>query len=364
MTPLEDTLRQVSEAASWDERVQAIRRIPERHGQQEHHAIYAAIADALYRADLSPQIAFVPWRPEYEFEPFESAYHRAQELTAGFVEVSAASLAEALKRSPETLLVFRTIIGYTPKELAVASSKVATLLGSATLSEQRVKTIESGSECSASEATVCAETIHRLVTGELWGQAPPGFRGKLDKLDTRRGWASVRETATSGVPYSAFLHQRRVGGSFRQLLDATSSQRGDLLEAPVEELLHEARVPYLRTGSSNPQEIAQRFQLTVRPAPDFVIFEEPNSLKALIECKQTNDGGTARDKAARYANLRREATRLGGVALFAVLDGLGWERLNDALGPVVRDCDGRVFTLRTLPRMLEVQPFPDLMRRT
>ncbi len=81
----------------------------------------------------------------------------------------------------------------------------------------------------------------------------------------------------------------------------------------------------------------------------------------MIECKQANDGGTARDKAARYRSLRTESIRLGGIPLFAVLDGLGWARINDALGPVVRDSDGRVFTLETLPEMLTVQPFPELV---
>jgi hypothetical protein len=33
----------------------------------------------------------------------------------------------------------------------------------------------------------------------------------------------------------------------------------------------------------------------------------------------------------------------------AVLDGLGWRRTNDALGPVVRAPDGRVVTLGTRP---------------
>lgn len=73
-----------------------------------------------------------------------------------------------------------------------------------------------------------------------------------------------------------------------------------------------------------------------------------------------NDGGTARDKALRFARLREESVRLGGVPLLAVLSGLGWERVNDTLGPVVRDCDGRVFTLANLPEMLTVQPLPAL----
>ncbi len=361
MSVIKETIGRITRSSSWDERVQAIRRIPELHGQQEQQAVYASIAEALYRSELSPQIAFVSWRSEYELDSFASAYRRAFELTSSFARVNPENLAEALQEAPECLQVFRTIVGYTPGEFAVATAEVAGDLGAKALSGQRIKTIESGSRCSESEARVCATTVHRLISGELWGQAPPGFRSKLDKYDTMKGWDSVRALAADGVPYEAYLHQRRVGGSFRQLLDATSSRRGDLLETPLASLLTDAGVPYLQTGSSNQSEIAKRFNLTVRPAPDFVIFEPPGNLKAMVECKQTNDGGTARDKAARFAKLREEAIRLGGVALFAVLDGLGWQRLNDALGPVVRDCDGRVFTLRTLSQLLEVQPLPNLM---
>jgi hypothetical protein len=39
---------------------------------------------------------------------------------------------------------------------------------------------------------------------------------------------------------------------------------------------------------------------------------------------------------------------------------MGWARVNDTLGPVIRDTDGRVFTLATLPQMLGVAPFPSL----
>jgi hypothetical protein len=100
----------------------------------------------------------------------------------------------------------------------------------------------------------------------------------------------------------------------------------------------------------------------VTPAPDFVVFDRADdSLKAMLECKGTNNGGTARDKALRFVSLRSEATRLNGVPLIGVLGGIGWARINDALAPVVRDTEGRVFTLSTLTDMLQVQPFPSLI---
>lgn len=98
-------------------------------------------------------------------------------------------------------------------------------------------------------------------------------------------------------------------------------------------------------------------EVTVLPAPDFVVFDDTDTLRAMLECKGANDGGTARDKALRFERLRDEAIRLGGIPLLGVLRGLGWTRVNDTLGPVVRDCDGRVFTLSTLPEMLTVTPF-------
>ena len=108
--------------------------------------------------------------------------------------------------------------------------------------------------------------------------------------------------------------------------------------------------------------IEKRFGVTVKPAPDFVVYDtRTDDLRAMLECKGANDGGTARDKAARFGNLRTEANRLGGVPLFAVLGGIGWRRTSDALGPVVKATDGRVFTIATLPEMLTVEPFPGLM---
>ncbi len=97
------------------------------------------------------------------------------------------------------------------------------------------------------------------------------------------------------------------------------------------------------------------------PAPDFVVFDDSDTLRGMLECKGTNQGGTARDKSLRFKTLRDESMRLGGVPLIAVLGGMGWARVNDTLGPVIRDTDGRVFTVATLTEMLEVSPFPQLL---
>jgi hypothetical protein len=136
------------------------------------------------------------------------------------------------------------------------------------------------------------------------------------------------------------------------------------LEDAVEDLFNASSVKFVRTGSDNQQEIERRFGLTVKPAPDFAIYDTRDSLRAILECKNANDGGTARDKASRFRSLRAESMRLGGIPLFGILSGLGWRRTRDALGPVIRDTDGRVFTLTTLSGILAVDPFPQLVAAT
>lgn len=79
----ETTVAAIRAARTWDERVQQIRRIPELHGTAEHAAVCSSVAEELYVPDLSPQFAFIPWREDYELQPFVHAYKDASKLTKG-----------------------------------------------------------------------------------------------------------------------------------------------------------------------------------------------------------------------------------------------------------------------------------------
>ena len=372
---IETTIRAILDAESWSQRIQQIRLVPQRHGTGEHGAIYAAVARTLYMPHLAPDFAYIHESPFYETPHFFEAYDVASRLTDGFTRVGENDLMEVLIECPRTLLVFRTLLGLTKDEFAhstllaggpanlepLSPSRVDTMERSAVLATSRPTTATALARAT-SQARVAAKTIVAAMDGELFGDSPPGLRSKQQKPDTESGWDSVRNYATAGVPLKVFLHQRHYGGAFRQVLDATSSLRGDLIEDAVEALFTERGVSFVRTGSHNQADITSRFEVHVTPAPDFVVFDPADdSLKAMLECKGTNNGGTARDKALRFSRLRAESVRLGGIPLIAVLGGIGWARINDALGPVVRDTDGRVFTLATLNSMLEVAPFPGLL---
>lgn len=351
-------------APTWDRRVARFRQIPQHHGTDEHSAIYADLAKRLYVPHLAPDYAYVPELDFYELPHFQAAYGKLAKATGEFTDMTVERLAAAIQAEPTVLLPLRTITGLLKKEFAWTTKLVAEPLGMKPLSENKVDSMErSGSAATAAQARVAAETIDQIMHGRLFGDPPGAFKSKQDKPDTADGWASVRHYAASSVPYSVFLHQRHYGGPFRQVIDAASELRGNLIEDAVEALFAEHGILFIRTGSHNQDEITTRFEITVRPAPDFVVHDTAGNLRAMLECKLTNDGGTARDKALRFERLRDESVRLGGIPLIAVLGGLGWTRVNDTLGPVIRDCDGRVFSVSNLPEMLTVSPFPMLLGR-
>lgn len=349
------------EAGSWDDRVARIRLVPGRHGTDDHQIIYARIAKLAYVPHLAPDFAYVHGMAFYDLDTFQAAYDAAASGTAGFTAAALTDLTRVIMDAPRSLLVFRTITGLGRNEFAAATALVAPTFDLKPLSASKVDSMErSGTTTSEDQARVAATTLVGIMDGSLFGDPPGDLRSKQNKPDTAEGWPTVARLAETGVPYSWLLHQRHYGGAFRQLLDATSELRGNIIEDAVEELFRANGVLYVRTGSHNQAEIEARFEIAVKPAPDFVAYDESDNLRAMLECKGASDGGTARDKALRFERLREESARLGGVPLLAVLGGLGWTRVNDTLGPVVRCCDGRVFTIANLPEMMTVAPFPSL----
>jgi hypothetical protein len=358
----EDTISLIAAAPTWDERVARLRQIPQKHGTDEHSAIYAQVAKQLYVPHLAPDFAYVHSAEFYELTHFHAAYEKAAAATSNFTDVSVRNLAACIQAEPTALLPLRVITGLTKSEFAASTALVAEPLGLKPLSPGKVDSMErSGTHTTIDQAGVAAETIDQIMRGVLFGEPPGNLKSKQDKPDTLKGWATVRAYAADRVPYDVFLHQRHYGGAFRQVLDATSELRGNLIEDAVEALFTANGIPFIRTGSHNQAEIADRFEVTVQPAPDFVVYSPPHTLMAMLECKGANDGGTARDKALRFERLHAESVRLGGIPLVAVLGGLGWTRVNDTLGPVIRDCDGRVFSVANLPDLLTVTPFPQLI---
>lgn len=347
-------------ANAWDQRVGVVRSVSEEVGRQDARAVYSSLAEEFYVPTLTPTHAHTFWREEYTLAAFQRSYTLAHQHTSGFNNTDETTLIAVLRNHPASLLTFRTIVGYTPSELAATSQEVADADGLTRPTQSTINSMEAGDHTRRNATPALARTIDRLVRRTLYTDLAGGMRVKQAKPDTEDGWESVRRFAREGVPFAVFLHQRRYGGAFRTLLDATSGQRGDALEEPVSAVLSEHGVPHVRPNNQDTVNwVRNELNIRVRPEPDVVIHNaNATAAVAILECKAANDGGTARDKAARFQTLAQEADRLR-IALFGVLSGYGWRRTTDALGPVIEACEGRVFTPQTLPEIVGVHPVSD-----
>jgi hypothetical protein len=290
---------------------------------------------------------------------FTVAYERLARATENFRKTDAATLTSALIDTPASLSALRMIAGLTHNELAVAIKLVVPTSRTTgdTLKRFERTNPPRGAPKPARIALVAnivaalqAVLDRAILTVPVDAQA--NFHSKLDREDTRAGWDTVSAAAAQGVPYSALLYQRYVGGQWRQVQDAYSEVKGDnVLEIPLATLLGAAGVPFHRSPptATGAAQTARRYG--IEPGPDFVI---PDDVPAVvIESKVAEDGGTARDKASRIKNLA-DAGRRAGLVVCALIDGKGWSERAAALVDVVIATEGRTYTLSTLNHILDI----------
>jgi hypothetical protein len=334
-------------------------------------------ADGETARALLAESYLVPTQPSFHLIPrgeamapeaeFAAAYAVLAEETSGFSGVTAATLAAALRRDPATLAPLRMIVGFTHNELGVA---VGLVDPTQTVSGGRLKNFERrprpATETAARALLVdaIAATVVALMNREMLAVPEASadvFHSKLDKGDTRDGWMGVERDARDGVPYWMLLYQRYVGGIWRQVQDAYSEVKGDaVLERPLTALLEREGIPFHRSGrgASGAAETAQLFGIS--PGPDFLLPGDTPTV--VIESKVVEDGGSARDKAARIRALAQAASHRGLVPC-AVVDGKGWRERPAALVEVIVATGGRTFSLNTLEQLLGV-PEVDALRGT
>ncbi len=321
----------------------------------------AEAADLLVKGFLShlrPSFHLIPKGDSMADEAsFDDAYAALAGGTEDFSRPDAKSLAAVLKRTPAALAPLRMIVGLTYNELAVAitlADSDARSTGEALKKFERSPPPKQASPRHNQLAERIAQAVTAAMRREILTvplSASAYFHSKLDKRDTRRGWSSVQADA-DGVPYSALLYQRYVGGVWRQVQDAYSEVKGDaVLEFPLRDLFDEHDIPYhhTRPGASGARDTAERYGMS--PGPDFVIPDESPTL--VVESKVGEDGGTVRDKAARIKSMTG-AANARGLKACAVVDGKGWTERTAALLEVIIATQGRTYTLSTLSQLLEL----------
>lgn len=287
---------------------------------------------------------------------FEQAYEVLKRHTAGFDDVESENILRALQESTLALIVLRTILGFTPSELAYVATEKSeqTISQSFARSLDRRIRIERQTWQSLSErdkkriaalVRATCELLHKGISG-----TSPDMLHRLDKADTRSGLDSLRHVSMEGVPYAMLLYERFLGRPFATHRDSVSELVGNVMEDAVEQQLRGARISYRRTGR------AERLE-GFDQAPDFVIPDEW-SPHIVIEAKITEDDGTARDKVTRIqhlAEIDRQQRQEGkpGFQIIACIDGRGFGVRREDMRKLLEATKGKVFTLSTLDQLVE-----------
>ncbi len=242
------------------------------------------------------------------FQVFRRGYDALAEATEMFSVLDEEAILRAVSSVPVALIVLRAVVGLSPPEWA----SLTAMFGGERVDQGFTRSLERSIRMDPTKTVGHTPTqearIQALVSvacrllREGTSRAKDDEVHRLDKVDTVRGVASLRQVASEGIPYEALLYERFLGRPFASHRDSVSELVGNMLEDRIEHHLSSARVPFHR--SRRGESISGWEQ-----NPDF-FCPNPDSPVAVIEAKMTNDDGTARDKVARVLRLAGIRDRL------------------------------------------------------
>jgi len=143
-----------------------------------------------------------------EYPVFETGYEALKQATTSFTNISPDILFGVASKTPISIIVIRTILGFTPPEWAY----VATQRTGIEISQGFVRTLDrrirmepfkplGKNEVTTKRIQALIETACQLLTDGA-PQVKPDKIHRLDKADTKTGPDAIRAMATMGVPYA------------------------------------------------------------------------------------------------------------------------------------------------------------------
>jgi len=320
--------------------------------------------------DLQSQFLVLPRGDHYvEFHDFQDAFETLKRHTGAFEEVTDVTLLDALVSDALAFVVLRTILGFSPPEWAeLARSELGSDVGQGMARALDVRVRHQRDLFQKLSKAVTREKTYNRVLALLTVAArciqkgaPVGSEEtvhRLKKVDTDQGLVSLRHAADAHVPYAVLLYERYLGRPFASHRDSVSELVGGVMESAIAELLSKHKVTYRTTRRA---ERVPGFE----QAPDFFVPSEFDPA-VIIEAKITNDDGTARDKVARLkvlAAMRDQRIRKGEPAfeVVACIDGRGFGVRTEDMRSMLLCTHGKVFTLATLPSLLEFTRLRDFV---
>jgi hypothetical protein len=286
---------------------------------------------------------------------FERGYEALKQATAGFREVTPATLEAVVRDMPIALIVLRALLGFTPSEwsyIATQRTGIAISQGAARTLDRQIRMYPtmplSRGKVTRERIGALLETAYQLLTEGAPSVAAEKIH-RLDKADTKAGLSTVRAMAELGVPYAMLLYERFLGRPFAGHRDSVSELVGDVMESAIEGVLSQAGISYRKTKRA---ESIVGFDQT----PDFIIPSEFNP-QVVIEAKITEDDGTARDKVTRVQHLDRLSTQgqpsnQPRFEVIACIGGRGFGVRREDMRKLLYATRGKVFTFNLLDKLV------------
>jgi hypothetical protein len=291
-----------------------------------------------------------------EYPVFEKGYEALKQATSGFEDISEESISKVVLEVPISLIVVRTLLGFTPPEWAYVTTQRTSVRVDQGFARTLDRKIRLAPLTSLKKAAVSGERIKALihVACQLLTEGAPSIEEnklhRLDKADTKYGKEGIRHLGSIGVPYAMLLYERFLGRPFAGHRDSISGHIGDNLESAVEDVLSKAGVSYRKTKRA---ERIPGFDQT----PDFIVPSEFNP-QILIEAKLTEDDGTARDKVTRVQHLG--ALAMVGqppdqpkYEVIGCIAGRGFGVRREDMKKLLLATRGKVFTRQNLDSLVE-----------
>jgi hypothetical protein len=331
----------------------AVRKLPFEVTFEELQADPDAYVSAVFSLLKSEFLLLPKGKGFVEYAAFEEAYEKLKKATGGFQQLSPDIVVACVIETPLVLVVLRTMLGFTPPELAYVASQdsgVEVSQGFARAIDRQIR-IAPSSPLRMGETSARIQQLVVTACHLLSAPAPPQTTEKihrLDKADTRQGIESVQALSRLGAPYAMLLYERFLGRPFAGHRDSVSELVGDVLESAIEDVLSKAGISYRKTKRA---EKVSGFD----QSPDFIIPSEFNP-QIVIEAKLTEDDGTARDKVTRVQHLaeisRLPASPEGRFEVIACIGGRGFGVRRADMLKLLIATRGKVFTLNTLNRLV------------
>ena len=292
-----------------------------------------------------------------EFSAFETGYEALKRATGGFRDITTEKVAAVVFEVPISLVVLRSMLGFTPPEWAYYASRqtgVAVPQGAARGIDRRIRVNpeaalpRNGGVTESRIHALIAAACHILASGSP--ASLPGQLHRFDKADTKAGIVSLQSAASLGVPYSMVLYERFLGRPFAGHRDSISELVGNIVENAIEDVLSRAGISARKTKRA--ERVAGFDQ-----APDFIVPNEFNA-QVVIEAKLTEDDGTARDKVTRVQHLATlsmdgQPSDRPKFEVVACIAGRGFGVRREDMKKLLLSTRGKVFTLQNMHQLVD-----------